>query len=161
MALAQLPDGAGVPALIQMVQDPKGTTGSRTPALEMLAQLALQSPEARAALLEQARLNTISAYTWQTLVPILAGDHVGFVNSEFDPQMDLGTKSDLKTTHLSYGNQNFYSLPGNITTDQFGQRNALLDELLSVNSNQAARDALQQSRDLLTRRQPRAVATAP
>ncbi len=159
MALAQLPDGAGIPALVQMAQDPRGGAGSRTPALEMLAQLALQYPEARTALMEQARLNSISSYTWQTLVPILAGDQVGFVNSEFEQRKDLANLSGLKTTHLSYGNQNFYSLPGNLSADQISQRTALIDELFAVNSS--AKDALDQSRALLTKRTPKVAVTTP
>src|SRR5262249_30256144 len=45
MALAKLPDGAGVPSLIRMAQ---GTGGGRDAALEMLAQLAATNPDAKA-----------------------------------------------------------------------------------------------------------------
>src|SRR5207249_6936312 len=112
---------AGIPSLIQMAQDPRASAGARTPALEMLAQLSVQYPDARAALLEQARLNAISPYTWQTLIPILAGDQVGFVNSGFEDRANFANVTGLKTTHLSFGNQNFYSLPANLTPDQINQ----------------------------------------
>jgi hypothetical protein len=161
IALAQLPDGAGIPSLIQMAQDPNASSGTRTPALEMLAQLSLQSPEARTVLLDQTRLNAISPYTWQTLVPILAGDQMGFLNSEYEDHTSFNGVSGLKTTHLSFGNQNFYSIPGVLTPDQISQRSALIDELLALNPNQAAKDALQQARDLLSKRVPKTVATAP
>ncbi len=161
IALAQLPDGGGIPSLIQMAQDPKAGSGVRSPALEMLAQLASQSPEARAALLEQARLNSISSYTWHAIAPILAGDQVGLLNSEFESRRDLANVGGLRTTHLSSGNQNFYSLPGDLSADQINQRSALIDELLSVNSDPAARDALQLSRDLLARRLQKSVAATP
>src|SRR5436309_13851412 len=69
IALAELPDGGGVPALIDMAQ---GTSSGRLNALEMLAQLSAQYPEARAALVEQAR--KISPNMWPYLAPLLAGD---------------------------------------------------------------------------------------
>src|SRR5438094_4370529 len=46
IALAQLPDGAGIPSLIEMAQ---GKSGGSLNALEMLTQLSAQYPEARAA----------------------------------------------------------------------------------------------------------------
>jgi len=47
IALAQLPDGAGVPSLIRMAQEENGYGP-----LQMLAQLASDNPDARTALLD-------------------------------------------------------------------------------------------------------------
>src|SRR5207249_11765981 len=78
VALARLPEGAGVPALIEMAQS---VTGPRLNALEMLAQLSGQYPEARAALLEMARSNKISPSQWPYLTPLLAGDRYHYEGS--------------------------------------------------------------------------------
>src|SRR5207302_10887716 len=97
IALGNLPDGAGIPALIQMVQDPDAVSkGGRAPALQMLAQAALQSPDAFKVLVEQARLNQIPTATWLNIASILAGDHV-----------QIGTpplESGVRSFHLSSGN---------------------------------------------------------
>ena len=56
MALAQLPDGAGVPSLIRMAQDPnEAGKGILDVVLQTLAQVSTQYPEARAALVEHFR----------------------------------------------------------------------------------------------------------
>ena len=67
-ALAQLPEGAGIPTLIQMAA--RGG-GAKAPALGMLAQVATQSPDARAALVNQAHQNLLSPYDWAVLGPFL------------------------------------------------------------------------------------------
>src|SRR5437667_1988860 len=61
VALARLPEGAGVPALINMAQS---LTGPRLNAIEILTQVSDQYPEARAALLEMARSNRLSSSQW-------------------------------------------------------------------------------------------------
>src|SRR2546421_5511118 len=68
IALAQLPDGAGIPTLIEMAPAP---SSGRVNALEMLTQMSAQYPEARAALVEQARANKISPNMWPYLTPLL------------------------------------------------------------------------------------------
>src|SRR5438309_961097 len=60
LALAGMPDGAGIPALVRMAQgQASAAVGNGDFALRPLAQAALQFPEARASLLEQARLNQV------------------------------------------------------------------------------------------------------
>ena len=151
IALAGLPDGAGVPSLIQMVQDANGTIKSgRTAALQVLAQISPQYPEASAALIEQARLNQIPNATWINISEALAGQNFQIGNQDADA-------GNLKSYHLSFGNQNFYSMPGAtpLTPEQINQRIALIDQLLAVNSTPAAADALQRSRaSLVSRQQP-------
>ena len=60
IALAQLPDGAGIPSLVQMADGENA--GARTAAFQMLAQAASHSFYARAALLDRARQGRISEY---------------------------------------------------------------------------------------------------
>jgi hypothetical protein len=155
MALAQLPDGAGIPALIEMAQ---GTSSGRLNALEMLAQMSAQYPAARAALVEQAR--TISPNMWPYLTPLLAGDMYHYQESP------LGSPTEGKRSNSAYvvlGNQHFYTAPAAeiLTPDEIHQRMGLIDELQSVTSDPAALQALDKARDLLARRQPQAVAVSP
>src|SRR5207253_2155146 len=71
ISLAGLPAGEGVPGLIHQAQDP---AASHDFPLQMLAQVAPQSPDARNALIEQARLNQISDSTWRKIAAALAGE---------------------------------------------------------------------------------------
>ncbi len=65
IALANLPDGAGVPSLIRMIGDANNPSpSSRNAALQALAQVAPTSPEAMAVLQDQAKANTIPFTTW-------------------------------------------------------------------------------------------------
>jgi hypothetical protein len=155
IALAQLPDGSGIPSLIRMAQPQEGSTiGSRDPALRMLAQLSSQYPDAREALLEQARQNTIPTVTWAAIAPILAGDQVGFLSAVYDATLSSADKNGLKTTHVAAGNQNFYSLPvpANLSTDQVNLRLDLIQQLLPLAADPTAVQALKNCSDLLRQR---------
>ena len=152
-SLSQLPDEAGMATLIQIANGEGGLGfGARAPALEMLAQAAGQSEVARTALLDQAKRNALSAYNWATLESILAGDQVRFQDSAYDPAQPQA--GDIRRTHISSGNQNFYSAPplGGLTVEQIQQQNALIDELLKVTTDQTGIQTLQRSRALLERR---------
>ena len=155
IALADLPEGAGIPSLLQMADPATGGRANRIAALEALAQLSPLYPEARDALLQQAHASQISDSSWITVAGVLAGDklQIGKVAPE-----DVGTVgTNLKMFHLSNGNQDFYSTqntaqlsPGEIT-----ERVALIDQLLSQEKNTltpTATEALQKSRATLTNR---------
>ena len=157
MALAQLPEGAGIPGLVQIAEDPKATGATREAALQMLAQASDNSPEARAALVAQARQNVISEFAWRILAPMLGGNQIGFVNSAFEHPEGLPQLGGLRTTSTS-DNQNFFTVPGNLNTKQVGQRMALMNELLAATSNPAAKELLQQWKDSLSARFPASVA---
>ena len=154
MALAGLPEGEGVPSLIRQVQDRAAGPGGGGPlALQMLAQLAGDYPDAGAALIEQARRNQISDATWRKIAAGLAGDQYQIGSpSELNALRSL--MPGLKTYHIEAGNQNFYSLPlnPNLPSDQLSQRLALIDQLLASTSSPAAMEALQSARTLLVKR---------
>jgi len=151
MGLAQLPDGAGVPALIQMAQ---GSTSARGNALEMLAQVASQYPVARAALLDLARANKIGPNFWPYLTPLLAGDQYYYQDAPIQGSSPAGTRRAGEGAHVLFGNQHFYTAPdlANLTPEQISQRTALIDELQGVTSDPAAVKALQAARLLLEKR---------
>jgi hypothetical protein len=157
IALAQLPDGTGVPSLIRMAQDP--SLGTRTTAMEMLAQIATQYPQAKQALLDQIRANGIPPNMWPYLTGPLAGDQFQ-VQDSVDNNTKILNSPNLKTTHVAIGNQNFISAPppDGMTADQINQQMALIDELLGATSNPAAINALQQSKQLLIQRQQQVAA---
>lgn len=139
IALAQLPDGAGVPSLIRMAQEQRGYGP-----LQVLAQLASEYPDARAALLEQARLNQIPASAWPYLQSVLAGHRFHFVDSFFDESAATASRSDLQVVHIAYGNQNYYMETDatRLSPEQINEQMGLIEELLAVAQDPAAAQAL-------------------
>jgi hypothetical protein len=74
VALAGLPDGAGIPALISLARDASVTAmGNGDVALRPLAQVAVQYPEAAKALVDQARLGAIPETAWPPVIASLTG----------------------------------------------------------------------------------------
>ncbi len=142
IGLAGLPEGQGIPSLVRQAEDP-AAGGKQSLALQLLAQVSGQYPEAGNALLEQARLNQIPDRAWTTLASALAGDqyHIGAAPSGPDGTAIPG----LMAIHMAAGNQNFYSLP---VTDpsELQKRLALIDQLLAASQNPAAIAALQNAR---------------
>jgi hypothetical protein len=132
MALSELPDGIGLPALIKLAQNPEvNAQDSGDLALRALAQVATKYPEARTALLEQARANQIPAIAWPAIASALAGTYV-----------------------FAYGHKVF-GLPENLpilTDPQVPERLAVIDELLAANPSPEALAALQQQRVALASR---------
>jgi hypothetical protein len=152
IALSQLPDGAGVPALIQMVQENSGAGVKNVAALEALTQSASGNADARAALIQQAKAGAITGYGWASLTAILSGDQIRYVDSASGTPVEKNP--DVRTYHIASGNQNFYTAPpaGGMTADQIAQQNSLIDELLGATSNPAAVQALQSARNTLLQR---------
>jgi hypothetical protein len=154
-ALANLPEGAGIPELVKIVQGETTVgSGSRVPALEMVAQAASQSELARQALVDQARQGNLTPYNWATLESILAGDRVGYQESAYQEAAAGVRPSEVKRTHISSGNQNFYSAPppGGLTTEQAAAQSALISELMAVTKDPSGVETLERARRLLARR---------
>jgi hypothetical protein len=144
MALANLPNSEGVATLVQGLQDPSGA-GRRDFSLEMLAQMAGDSPDAANALLQQAKTGQLSDATWRKIITGLTGDQYQIGAPPTDPGQTLATMPGLKTYHIESGNQNFYSLPlGPDATTQ--SRLNLIDQLLATGPSQATVQALQAAR---------------
>jgi hypothetical protein len=144
ISLAGLPGGEGLPSLIRLAQNPEAAS-SRDFALQMLAQMAAQYPDAGAALMEGARLNQIPDRAWAKIAAGLAGEQLQIGTPPGDPSSGEQTTPGLKTFHIQNGNQNFYSLPL-LANGEASQRLALLDQLISVTGNPAALAALQNAR---------------
>ncbi|MCI0745298.1 MAG: hypothetical protein L0Y58_07825 [Verrucomicrobia subdivision 3 bacterium] len=152
IALAYLPDGAGIPLLARMAEanGPMSST-----ALQLLAQVSGNNAQAQSALVAQAQANAIPASVWPFLVSSLAGNEYQFQNSAFAPD-GRAHPGDVSTAHIRSGNQTFYSAftSSTLTQEQINQRIAFINQLREVTSQPAAQQALQQAIDLLTKRLP-------
>ncbi len=154
LALANLPTGEGVPSLIRLAQESPGTT-ARGVALEALAQVAIQYPNASAALVELARSGKFSERNWLTAVAALGGERY-FIRDSGVEDAPVPTGSGVRNYHLEASNQNFYSIPpwGGMSPEQINERVGIIDQLLAVSSSPAVTQALQNTRaSLLTKGQ--------
>jgi hypothetical protein len=128
-ALAGLHNGVGIPALLELAQDPQlRTTGTGDSVLVPLAQVVTQYPQAAAALVEQAQSNAIPPTAWPSVAKALAG------------------------TPTEYGKRIFGrtgSQPS-LTNEEISRRVAVIDQMLAANSSSDAAQPLQQARAALT-----------
>lgn len=154
IALAQLPDEAGIPALIQIAAGQDGSSsGVRTAALQMLTGLASQSTPSADALVSLAQQNSLSPYDWATLAPFLAGNRMVFPDAIYDGTLSGVNPNDLRRTTISSGNQSYYTAPlAAMTTDQINQQEALIGKLLAVTTSPEGIQTLNQSKNLLESR---------
>ena len=159
IALAKLPDGGGVPTLIDLAQ---GSSIGRLSALQMLAQVSIKYPEAGAALIEQASAGKISANIWPYLTPLLAGDQYHYQDSAFEAPPPKGDRA-RSSAHVAFGNQSFLMAPAveALTPEEIQRRLALIDTLQSVTADPDALPAFERARDMLRQRTPQTVAIAP
>jgi hypothetical protein len=156
IALAQLPDEAGAASLAQMASG-QSLSGSdaRTPALQMLTEMAVQSEEARNALVDLIRKNSLSAYDWATLAPVLTGNQLVFQNSAFDNKLAGISPNEIRKVTMGMGNQSFMWAPLGVQTPaQITQQQALLDQLINAATDPTAQQALQKARTALQSRLP-------
>ena len=159
IALAKVPDGGGVPTLIDLAQ---GSSIGRLSALQMLAQVSIKYPEAGAALIEQASAGKISANIWPYLTPLLAGDQYHYQDSAFEAPPPKGDRA-RSSAHVAFGNQSFLMAPAveALMLEEIQRRLALIDTLQSVTADPDALPALERARDMLKQRTPQTVAIAP
>jgi hypothetical protein len=157
ITLANLPNGGGVPTLVQVASGPEVPKATQAVALQMLAQIATQFPAARTALVERARANQIAEPTWAEIASVLGGHSYQIGNPSVDSIPSSPTGGNVKRYHLAFGNQNFYSgqNAANWPAEVITQRLAIVDQLLGVTSNAVAVDVLGKTRtSLVARVQP-------
>lgn len=154
-ALAKMPDGAGVPSLIKLAQglDNAPTLGSG-PAMQMLASLAADNEQARAAFLEIAKSGRVPPNSWAGFTPILAGDRLHFTDEVLGDSAPADANADVRKSHVAIGNQNFWTAAptGAGASDQYANQLKWLDQLASVASSPAAQAAVQRARGVIDRR---------
>jgi hypothetical protein len=153
IALANLPDQVGVPSLVQFgLGQGEAGSGKQVLALQMLGQLAPQSADARAALLDAVRQDKLSASDWSTLTPVLAGKQMGYQNSVFGNNLAGVSQTDLMSVILP-SNERYFTAPlGALTPEQISQQQALIDELQRATKDPVGVQALQRAKDLLQNR---------
>ena len=150
IALATIPDNAGVPALIQIAQGEPG--GRQAAAAQALAQLASQNQDALSALLNLAKNGQLPDSILAQIGPFLAGRQYAL-----GPPADL-TAGGLQTYHMAGGNQDFSSYDtGTLTAAQINQRLGMIDQFLQAipSTDSAAQEALQAQKNILTGRLPK------
>jgi hypothetical protein len=145
IALATLPNNAGVPALIEMAQ---GAIGSNQAAgVQALAEISLQSQDALNALLNLAQNGQLPDSVLAQLGPFLAGRQY-----QLGPPADPAT-GGYQTYHMAGGDQDFssYDSVSALTPTQVTQRLALIEQFIQAvpSTDTAAQDMLQQQKSLL------------
>src|SRR5438552_4990848 len=134
LALAGMPDGAGIPALVRMAHNQaSAAVGHGDFALRPLAQAAMQFPEARATLLEQASLNQIPESAWPGIAASLTGNYI------------------------QYGNQLFGNTapPVMWSKEQIDLRLGLIDQMMAASTSPAGKQVLQNAYAQMLSRLPR------
>jgi hypothetical protein len=124
ITLANLPNGAGLPALAQMAQTPGA---GQAIAVDSLAQLASTNPQALNALLDLAKNGATQDFVLSTAAPFLAGRQ--YVLPSAADQIPSG--ASVQSIHMSSGNQNFLSYQLS-TPALLNQQIAVIDQLLQV-----------------------------
>jgi hypothetical protein len=140
LSLANLPDGQGLPSLVQMAQSSGSDSFGQVIATEMIGQLAGQNAQALDTLVQMAQSGQIRNSTWEKLAPILAGDQYQISASTADQSLNSASTP--------------YTVVSSVTTpDQINQRVALIDRFLGiVPSDSAAAASLQHQRGILVTR---------
>ncbi len=129
LALANLPDGLGIPSLLRLAHDPElAETRIADSALQMLAQVALQHAAAREALSSPGVLSRIPDRVWPSISGSLAG-----------------------TSYLRYGNPLYVSSHQvfDWSAEEIQQRVHLIDQLLTATNNAVALGSLQDAKTAL------------
>jgi len=155
MVLAALPDGSGVPALIQWARNPESSAMSGNEIyLRMLAQTSAQYTEAFNTLVEQAAANRIPASAWPGIAAAIGGSTLELANPALDSVSPLISKSETRKYHIAVGNQNFLDLPppDDMSASLVTARLGFIDRLLATTSNPGAVQALQTTRAALMAR---------
>jgi len=162
LALAELPDGAGVPSLLRMatVAPDRRPHAARLQALQVAAQLASSNDVVRAALVEQARENRIAPYLWPYLARPLSGEQAGLQNAVLQARPAATDDTRTGTVHIAGTNQNLvWARAGEgMTAEQITRQAALIAELRAATTNPDGRRVLDQAKALLEQQQHAAAA---
>jgi hypothetical protein len=161
IALAGLPEGAGIPSLAALAGSADGPMLNPVLPFQMLAQATAQYPEAGDALVGLAGAGQIPDDAWDVLGQTLGGKHLDFSAKMFDGTplsengtgMSSGRASPSKSYYVEWLNVRYEEdgVSANWSADQIEQQLALIDDLLDVTSTPAAVQALQQARTSLQR----------
>jgi hypothetical protein len=149
LALAEVPDGGGVPSLLRIADASAGRAPhpARLQALQVIAQLAPSNEQARTSLLALAREGRIPAPLWPYLARPLAGEQARLQNPLLDSGEGPSEDSHAGVVHITSGNQNLIwtKAEGGLSAEQQAGLTTLLRELAAVTKDPDGRRILQQT----------------
>lgn len=151
LTLASLPDGQGIPSLINQLQEPGAiASGQRDIALQVLAQSSIDYPQASEALLAMARGNQISGEAWSAIALGLAGNNFELGTPLVDKASP--TVGGKLPYHVDETGERLFTTPvtGSWLEEQITSRLSLIDQLLGGTTDPSAIQALQAARDSLS-----------
>lgn len=148
IALGNLPEGAGVPALIELARNTSGTTSAA--AWPMVAERAATSDEARNALLDAARAGTVPESAWPDLARALGG-HEYHITAPPATMPENISYNNSFGWHFHDTGEQFMAVVnvGRLSAGEINTRLSLIDQLNGFNPPEAARAALTTGRNAL------------
>ncbi len=165
LALGELPDGAGVPALLRIadVNPNGGPNAARFESLQMIAQLASSNDEARTSLLALARADKLPAHIWPYLAGPLAGEHARLENTMLDTRPVMPEDKRTGTVHIVSGNQNLVwgRSEGEISPAEIQRQRSLVDELALITKDPDGQRVLEQVRALIDQQSAQSAVANP
>jgi hypothetical protein len=152
-AMAQMPDGAGLPSLLKLAED-TGSGGARLQALQVLTEMAPNQPAAREFLVGQLGNGNIPADYWNYLKTALVGNQYFPTEAVITEYPNVPDWSEIQTVHIHVGNQNLYSIPSNASQTQEGIQThlAFVNQLLGFATDESIKSNLQQAQEILQNR---------
>ena len=165
LALGELPDGAGVPALLRIadVKPDGGPNAARVQSLQVIAQLASSNDEARASLVALARADKLPDHIWPYLARPLSGEQARLENTMLDTRADMPDDKLTGTMHIVSGNQNLVwgRAQGAISPAEIQRQRSLVDELALVTKDPDGKRVLEQVRALIDQQSAQSAVASP
>ena len=154
IALAELPEGLGVPTLTTLADPANAPVSNSILPFQVLAQTTALYPEAADALLDLARTGRIPDEAWGAVGEALEGKQLRFsgrmlagtpLAAEGVPS--VGSASRWKSYYIQWLNMRYEQavVSAGWSAEQIDRQLALIDDLGEVVSSPAARQALQQA----------------
>jgi len=150
IVLANMPNGKGIAALTDMIQqNPDLSDTSTVFALQMLAQSS-EYPEAESALLESVDNHQIPDDNWPRIAQMMAGIYrFQPVSPRFEVNEDNKTSDILAVNRMDSDGEVVYRVKYNLTAEQIKRRLGLIEKMLTKDlSSTATRSLKQQHKEL-------------
>jgi hypothetical protein len=156
IALAGLPDGAGIPSLVGLAATTGAPIANDVVPFQALAQATASYPEAGDALVDLTRAGQIPDRVWGAMSEALGGKHLQFSGKMFDGTplagdgiVAAGGRVPVwRSYYIEWQNVRYEQdvVSAAWSGDQVEQQLALIDDLLEATSSPAAVQALQHAR---------------
>ena len=165
LALGDLPDGAGVPALLRIadVNSEGGPNAARFESLQIIAQLASSNDEARASLVALALNEKLPAHIWPYLAGPLSGEQARLENTMLDTRDDMPEDKRTGIVHIVSGNQNLIwgRSTEAVSPAEIQRQKSLVDELALVTKDPDGQRVLAKVRVLIEQQSAQSAVALP